>query len=206
MLTEIVQPAEDHTDGRLVPGARIALGFHAGGALSLRLRADELDELRRRCAGEAGFREIEAEDGAVLVNLGQVIYLRIESRRAARRLWSGLTRSGATRRERRRAARRCDGGCGGVRAWHQRASTCRVYRASARWRTTRAEAAVRALLALGEHGAMWLAIGAAGCGRRPPPRARWRARRVTVGVAYVLDTSIKLVVGRRARPSRTCRS
>ena len=59
---------------------RIALGFHAGGALSLRMAQDKLDELRTLLSsGETGFREIEAADGPVLVNLGQVIYLRIES-------------------------------------------------------------------------------------------------------------------------------
>jgi hypothetical protein len=59
---------------------RIALGFHAGGALALRLPAAGLAELQKLLtAGETGFREIEAEDGAVLVNLGQVIYLRVES-------------------------------------------------------------------------------------------------------------------------------
>ena len=59
---------------------RIALGFHAGGALSLRMAPDKLDELRRLLtSGEDGFREVEAADGPVLVNLGQVIYLRIES-------------------------------------------------------------------------------------------------------------------------------
>ncbi len=59
---------------------RIALGFHAGGALALRMAPDKLDELRRLLtSGEGGFREIEAADGPVLVNLGQVIYLRIES-------------------------------------------------------------------------------------------------------------------------------
>jgi hypothetical protein len=59
---------------------RIALGFHAGGALALRLPADKLAELQKLLtAGETGFREIEAEDGTVLVNLAQVIYLRVES-------------------------------------------------------------------------------------------------------------------------------
>ena len=59
---------------------RIALGFHAGGALSLRMAPEALDQLRKLLAsGETGFREIEAADGPVLVNLGQVIYLRIES-------------------------------------------------------------------------------------------------------------------------------
>jgi hypothetical protein len=59
---------------------RIALGFHAGGALSLRLAPDKLTELQRLLSsGETGFREIESDDGQILVNLGQVIYLRVES-------------------------------------------------------------------------------------------------------------------------------
>jgi hypothetical protein len=59
---------------------RVALGFHAGGALSLRLKQDKLEDLQRvLTSGAEGFREIEAEDGSVLVNLAQVIYLRVES-------------------------------------------------------------------------------------------------------------------------------
>ena len=59
---------------------RVALGFHAGGALALRLKDEKLKELQRMLtAGETGFKEIEAEDGAVLVNLSQVIYVRVES-------------------------------------------------------------------------------------------------------------------------------
>ena len=59
---------------------RVALGFHAGGALSLRLSEAKLAELQQLLtSGEGGFREIEAADGAVLVNLAQVIYVRVES-------------------------------------------------------------------------------------------------------------------------------
>jgi hypothetical protein len=59
---------------------RVALGFHAGGALSLRLAEEKLQELQKLLTdGTEGFREIQAEDGAVLVNLAQVIYLRVES-------------------------------------------------------------------------------------------------------------------------------
>ncbi len=59
---------------------RVALGFHAGGALSLRLSAEQITELRGLLtSGESGFRDIESEDGSVLVNLAQVIYLRVES-------------------------------------------------------------------------------------------------------------------------------
>ena len=59
---------------------RVALGFHAGGALSLRLAPEKLDDLRTTLTGgSSGWKEIEAEDGSVLVNLAQVIYLRVES-------------------------------------------------------------------------------------------------------------------------------
>lgn len=59
---------------------RIALGFHAGGALSLRIEAEPLAELQRMLTeNETVFREIQTADGPVLVNLGQVIYLRVES-------------------------------------------------------------------------------------------------------------------------------
>ncbi len=59
---------------------RIALGFHAGGALSLRVSEAALTELQRALtANETVFREVETADGPVLVNLGQVIYLRVES-------------------------------------------------------------------------------------------------------------------------------
>ena len=59
---------------------RIALGFHAGGALSLRVNEGPLAELQRALTNnETVFREVETADGPVLVNLGQVIYLRVES-------------------------------------------------------------------------------------------------------------------------------
>ena len=59
---------------------RIALGFHAGGALSLRINEGPLAELQNALKdNETIFREIETADGPVLVNLGQVIYLRVES-------------------------------------------------------------------------------------------------------------------------------
>jgi len=60
---------------------RAALGF-AGGSqvLSLRLTDDQLTGLRQALQGEQdGWYEVEATDGAVLVDLEQVTYLRVES-------------------------------------------------------------------------------------------------------------------------------
>lgn len=62
-----------------------------------------------------------------------------------------------------------------------------------------AERAVREYSRLGEHAAVWLAIGAAGTAVDAPRRARWRRATLTVGAAYLANTAVKLVV-RRARP------
>lgn len=60
---------------------RTALGFSGGSqVLSLRLQDDQLEALRRALqAREGGWHEVEATDGAVLVDLSQVTYLRVES-------------------------------------------------------------------------------------------------------------------------------
>lgn len=56
---------------------------------------------------------------------------------------------------------------------------------------------VRRYSRLGEHGAMWLAVGAAGVGTDHGRRVRWLRATGCVGAAYLLSTSIKLAVGRR---------
>ena len=60
---------------------RAALGFTGGGqVLSLRLADDQLTALRKALQdGKERWYEVEATDGAVLVDLGQVSYLRVES-------------------------------------------------------------------------------------------------------------------------------
>jgi undecaprenyl-diphosphatase len=56
---------------------------------------------------------------------------------------------------------------------------------------------VRRYSRLGEHGAVWLALGVAGAGVDAARRGRWARATVVVGVAYAISTSIKLAVGRR---------
>lgn len=67
-----------------------------------------------------------------------------------------------------------------------------------------AERAVAAFSRLGEHGALWLALGWAGAlldgGRKGERRAEWRAARRSVLAAYALNTALKLTI-RRPRPS-----
>jgi hypothetical protein len=60
---------------------RAALGFNGGGqVLALRLADDQLTALRKALQdGKERWYEVEATDGAVLVDLGQVAYLRVES-------------------------------------------------------------------------------------------------------------------------------
>ena len=60
---------------------RAAIGFQGGQVLSLRLTEEKLTELRQALAngGDGGWREVEATDGAVVLDLAQVVYLRVES-------------------------------------------------------------------------------------------------------------------------------
>lgn len=52
---------------------------------------------------------------------------------------------------------------------------------------------------LGEHAAVWLALGGAGMALDPGRRPRWRRATRAVAGAYALNTALKLVV-RRRRP------
>jgi hypothetical protein len=59
---------------------RTALGFQGGQVLSLRLPDEVLNTLRDTLKeGRERWLEVEAADGAVLVDIGQVVYLRVES-------------------------------------------------------------------------------------------------------------------------------
>jgi membrane-associated phospholipid phosphatase len=59
---------------------------------------------------------------------------------------------------------------------------------------------VRRLSQLGEHGAVWLALGALGAAVDRSNRGRWARGTAAVVVSYACSTSIKLVVGRQ-RPA-----
>ncbi len=59
---------------------------------------------------------------------------------------------------------------------------------------------VRAYSQLGEHGAIWLAGGAAAAALDGGRRGRWARATGTVGAAYLISTSIKLAIGRK-RPA-----
>jgi membrane-associated phospholipid phosphatase len=65
--------------------------------------------------------------------------------------------------------------------------------------TPSAERAVSAFSQLGQHGACWLALGAAGAALDPARRPRWRRATRAVAVAYAANQTVKLLV-RRPRP------
>ncbi len=80
----------------------------------------------------------------------------------------------------------------------------RVDTAGMRWvrgqaRSRRATAVVRRYSHLGEHGAAWIAIGAAGIALDRGRRREWASGLAGVGVAYLVNTSLKQVA-RRPRP------
>ncbi len=63
-----------------VVSRRGAIGFQGGQVLSIRLPDSELVKLRSVLReGRERWHEVEATDGAVLVDLGQVVYLRVDS-------------------------------------------------------------------------------------------------------------------------------
>ena len=59
---------------------------------------------------------------------------------------------------------------------------------------------VKAYSALGEHGALWLALGTLGTVVDSRRRPQWRKATITVGAAYLTSTSIKVAIGRQ-RPA-----
>jgi undecaprenyl-diphosphatase len=62
-----------------------------------------------------------------------------------------------------------------------------------------AERAVARFSRLGEHAALWLALGAGGAALRPDDRAAWLRSTGVVAAAYAANTALKLAV-RRRRP------
>ena len=59
---------------------RTAVGFQGGQVLALRVPEEELTRLRDSLRdGGARWHEVAAADGAVLIDLPQVVYLRVES-------------------------------------------------------------------------------------------------------------------------------
>ena len=59
---------------------RTAVGFQGGQVLALRVSDEQLTSLRNALQnGGERWHEVAAADGAVLVDISQVVYLRVES-------------------------------------------------------------------------------------------------------------------------------
>lgn len=60
---------------------RASIGFQGGQALAIRALPEALDTLRTQLQAEGprGWHELQSADGAVLVDLAQVVYVRTES-------------------------------------------------------------------------------------------------------------------------------
>ncbi len=59
---------------------RIDLGFQGGQVLSLRLQSDRFGALKKVLEkGSDRWHEIEGEDSTVTVDLGQIVYIRIDN-------------------------------------------------------------------------------------------------------------------------------
>ena len=69
--------------------------------------------------------------------------------------------------------------------------------ARTRGHSPHAERAVTRFSRLGEHGGVWLAMGAVGSVVGGERRDRWRRATASVAAGYALNTAIKLLVGRR---------
>ena len=72
--------------------------------------------------------------------------------------------------------------------------------ARTRWHDPRLEGAAARFSRIGEHGVVWMAIGAAAQALDGERRPRWRCAMATVAAASVLNSAIKLTVA-RSRPS-----
>ena len=57
---------------------RISVGFQGGQVLAARVAVDDLKELRRALES-GGWHELQTEEGTVALNLGQVVYVNVDS-------------------------------------------------------------------------------------------------------------------------------
>ncbi len=59
---------------------RISVGFAGGQVLPLRVTGEKLDALRSALSSSSeSWHEVEADDGPVLLNLGKVVFLRVDA-------------------------------------------------------------------------------------------------------------------------------
>ena len=58
---------------------RVDLGFSGGQVLPLRMLVDEHEKLRKALDGERGWHVVKTEDSEVSIDLGEVVYVRLDT-------------------------------------------------------------------------------------------------------------------------------
>jgi undecaprenyl-diphosphatase len=86
---------------------------------------------------------------------------------------------------------------GGVSAWLNGADLAAYRAIRSLARDERPVPLVRRFSKLGEHGAVWLALGAAGALLDRRRRTQWNRAAGTVGASYLMSTAVKVAIGRR---------
>jgi hypothetical protein len=56
--------------------SRVEIGFGIGQVLSVKLSDDELKDLRKAVEQDAGWYDLETQDGSVALNLATVVFIR----------------------------------------------------------------------------------------------------------------------------------
>lgn len=58
---------------------KVSIGFSGGQVLALRLAEEKVEAFKQAVQSGGGWHQIEAEDGPVVLNLAQVVFLRVDA-------------------------------------------------------------------------------------------------------------------------------
>jgi hypothetical protein len=58
---------------------RVEVGFYGGQAMTLRLTQKSYDGLRKEVQRGSGWTEVESDDGLVALNLGAIVFLKLDT-------------------------------------------------------------------------------------------------------------------------------
>jgi hypothetical protein len=59
--------------------SRVEVGFAGGQAISIRVSHKAYENLRKAVQGGNGWYEVESEDGLIAVNLGQIVFVKLDT-------------------------------------------------------------------------------------------------------------------------------
>ena len=164
---------------------RVSVGFAGGQVLSARVAPAELDSLRKALGGGGRWHVLVCEDGMSPTSVS--------------------TRMSPASASAPDPLRDTTGKCAGrsLTAELERLDLGLLRAARGLADQPARDRAVAAFSGLGQHAAIWLALGGAASVLAPTDRRRrWRAATATVAGGYVLNTAIKFAV-RRRRPELT---